>query len=193
MNYTAPPGASVYDEYNPRRTTFGDEMEPFRPSFGSSSVSYSARRDPPAWTWLENLVMPTSVYPNTPLAFLHLRRSPGGNERMVAIELNGGSGAGPLFYVRSIVLEPRSRFQPMLLRKVKLFRVSTPDALKTYAPFQNRDVRVFAGQPSPDNPARFTVEIETEGRRRTLVGTLLDDDTIGFEGGSDLVIHPVKW
>ena len=196
MGYVAPADRVVYDELAARHAA-SDDMEHNRPSFGSSQVWYAAAPDPPQWTWLQSRFVPTTVDPNSPLAFMHARRSPGGNERLVAIELVGGSGAagGPLFCLRAMAFERPSRFQPMILRTLHFMRVTTGEPLKTHRPFGSRDARVFAGQPSPDDPSRFTIEVETEGTRRTLTGQLLDDDSFRFDdgGAGRLTVRPVKW
>jgi hypothetical protein len=191
MRYAAPPEQVVYDEFMERYAAYTG-MEHFRPSLGSPLVWYASRMDPPQWAWLQGSVLGPAP-PDTPLAFMHARRSPAGNQRLVVVELSGGVGDGHLFIVLCRVFRRPSLLSPLQLVNTQApARVRTPDTLQTYIPFQHRDVRVFAGQPSPDDASAFTIEVETEGNRRTLTGRLLDDDTIAFDSGVGLTVEPFR-
>ena len=101
-----------------------------------------------------------------PIAFLHGRRSPGGNERLLVVEI----GPRPTFVVN--VLSPgTAQSAPR-----RLIGWSTLG----FSRLADRPLRVLAGQADANDRAHFTFDYLYDGRRGTVDASLRDDDTITF-------------
>ena len=126
-------------------------------------------------------------------AFLHERRSPAGNVRLVAI-----------------VLDPRGdmRFFPLVFRPTILQanRQTLPDRRDWVNRFLRvglrEPVRMFAGQPDRADPSHFTITLAIGGKAEVIDGWLRDDDTVDLRprGGAfrespidGIQMPPVWW
>lgn len=129
------------------------------------------------WACFNALLAPPGIAPNATL-YLHQRRTPGGQSRLVAVELltvrSIGTARALDFSVR--VIEPGYLSPPrdlsagagLILGRVI---VSAQSAL-----------RLYAGQSDPDNTSHFVIEYqENDGRHRTIDGWLREDDTVALE------------
>ena len=74
----------------------------------------------------------------------------------------------------------------------KLFGPSGPTLLDPAEPYTAPfPLRIFAGQPDPDDPARFTIPYELRGHRGTITGVVHDIDVI--ELIPDIGTHDKKY
>jgi hypothetical protein len=53
-----------------------------------------------------------------------------------------------------------------------------PDSCDVRTANPGQHMRIFAGQPDPIDPSRFTIDYETSDGRRTIQGTLGSDDHV---------------
>lgn len=161
MDYTAPPDLVMF-------TTDPDEGKRLAATAGYKNprLALGVWYVPPLWK-----EYPHGGWEPGP-AFLHRRSRPDGQERLVAIDMSGHLRGGALnFYVRLIVpatwrrdTEVKREGQPYL-------------SMGLYGADR---VRVFAGQPDPDNPSHFTIGYTLNGVPGTIDGWLLDDDTVSL-------------
>ncbi|MCY2953882.1 MAG: hypothetical protein NTU53_18215 [Planctomycetota bacterium] len=104
--------------------------------------------------------------------FLHARRAPGGPEELVAVGFDGGGfiwGDPNPFWacVMKTGLPDRSSWRSFT--RVKDFSF-TCDPQKR--------LRIFAGQPDPNDASHFTIAYEAGDTKAVIDGWLKDDDTI---------------
>jgi len=110
--------------------------------------------------------------------FLHERTSPAGHIRLVCISYAPDTNTfQPAFiedydYDASVVL-PGTLFKPPTIP----LHLSAIDVLSGY-PRRPPLVRVYAGQPDPNDPGHFTIRYQIWGQEDTLDGRLGDDDQI---------------
>jgi hypothetical protein len=120
---------------------------------------------PPAYG---NLVVSQSVG----TAFLHERASPDGGRRLVAVDLFGG-GAGGSISLLATVIEPAAGAGAIAT-------ITRGDG-QTIALAPGDKLRVFAGQPDPNDASHFTIDYDLNGVRHTLDGWVVDDSEIKIE------------
>lgn len=73
-----------------------------------------------------------------------------------------------------LLADPNTELNPVFAPGIKLYgvnRIATPAA-------ENHWLRLYAGQPDRRDPARFTIDYETEQGRGTVSGLLLDDQSV---------------
>lgn len=122
------------------------------------------------------------------VALLHARTSPSGNKRLVAVQAYSSIGSSPdesdprydegksqqflNFTFSCDVRSPASLFRP---------------PSKTRGTFASIDaglgssVKLFCGQPDPDDASHFTFRYKVDGAAGTIDAWLQDDDTIKFQ------------
>jgi hypothetical protein len=101
-------------------------------------------------------------------AFLHERRTPRGERRLVVVEFFPFSWTPVVAQaIETSPLAGRAEVRGYLHSELFLDPQSPP-----------RSLRIFAGQPDPADASRFTIVYEWDGRRGTIDGRLNDDDTI---------------
>jgi hypothetical protein len=120
----------------------------------------------------------------TNLAFLHARTSPGGNQRLVAIECLPDQEV-VVAPVLGLTPDDRClRFRFCSIRPAT-WRQSASFALTARIPFRvlttGRRFRLFAGQPDPSDPSHFTFDYECDGHRGVIDAWLRDDDKIDLK------------
>ena len=102
-----------------------------------------------------------------PTLFLHERKNPGGESRLVAVHCQF-----PISLQASIfatVVRPGSLYrEPQEVSSDNL----TLDVWES--------IRIYAGQPDPADPTHFTINYETNGRKMMVDGWLRNDDKIDF-------------
>jgi hypothetical protein len=111
------------------------------------------------------------------LVFLHERTSPGGNRRLVFIELvhEGYAGGSAMIHFSSGIMERET------MRRKRTKVTGQRSAFHGYVSAPER-FRVFAGQPDAADKSHFTFDYEIEymgnRQRGTFDGWLMDDDRV---------------
>jgi hypothetical protein len=108
--------------------------------------------------------------------FLHGRRRPDGQRRVVWVSLGYLSGTPYRFqleadgYVPATIARPAQRLPNVYADPLPVDAAGKPP-------------RLYAGQPDPNDESHFTMayEFESEGRSGVIHGWLRDDDTIDFD------------
>jgi hypothetical protein len=132
------------------------------------------------------------------LLFAHTLTSPGGNVRLVMLEMEVklAPGAAPKDEFR-VAINRRLKYRicetkltvntPQVLRdgtslkivqegERNIIPVKWVDGTLRAARPKECNLRVFAGQPDPQDPSHFTVEYEIDGVKEVIDGWLTDDD-----------------
>ncbi|HSI35342.1 MAG: hypothetical protein ACAI43_21945 [Phycisphaerae bacterium] len=160
MAYSAPAGTEVCRAWGKGRTTPVSAADPacWSAYAGAAGVG-------PAWAGRAGGA--------TPVAFLHARTSAGGKERIVAVRCTPAylSSAHVTQAMVPTVIEPASLW-PMGATP----RVHAGKWVGGYP--TTIEVRVMAGQPDPNDAARFMIEYTIDGRPGTVVGVLNDDESV---------------
>lgn len=156
MRYTAPPDRVVYE---------------------GNSTGHGAFFPAREWRELYFLCSPPGRH-GLPTLFVHELRSPGGKDRLVALEgPSERSDDDQDLDLTATVFRPGSLFsQPTELscsRRLLEIRAERSSGM--------RHLHVFAGQPDSSDSSHFTVRFELNGRPGNLDGWLLDDDTVRLE------------
>jgi hypothetical protein len=112
---------------------------------------------------------------NEGTAFLHRRSTPGGRSRVVCVSACYVDSAAdeddiivtacslrPAFYLWSFKTEP-------IYSSLRLPRP------------RSRDLRVFAGQPDPNDPTHLAITFISDGRPGVIDGWVLDDGAVRLE------------
>jgi hypothetical protein len=115
--------------------------------------------------------------------FLHERRTPDGERRLVIVTVRFGAmvaiGAGERIGLTAAVIHPGALFSAPV--------VSRHSAGECY-PFSRgrgsdltpRRLRLYAGQPDPSDPSHFTIGYDINGEAGTIDGWLENHDTVRF-------------
>jgi hypothetical protein len=151
---------------------------------GYTAVDGAAYR--PAEPWQRFYAAAGGVMRSEGTVFLHERRTPAGERRLVGVDLlpfglpiglnltDPVEGRlepwGRVFTDGSFLRPPVEAFSPKQNPYRSWSLIGPPDRL-----------RVFAGQPDPNDPSHFTIDYEVHGVRHTLDGWLRDDDTVVIE------------
>lgn len=121
--------------------------------------------DDPFRSFYDAYSFPGSLATGT--VFMHERKSPAGNRRLVAVEV--------IVQGQQILLNPRVFTIGTLLRAAEE-KPQSADLRR----FDVGSARVFAGQPDPHNPCHFTIRFD--GTKSGVIdGWLKDDDTVLLE------------
>jgi hypothetical protein len=141
----------------------------------SGDVWVDTARVPECWTNFFATVSPYGFRSNG-TALLHMRRSPAGHERLVAIDVVTSEQHAMTrgFYFRARVFDC-SR----LLRgphQVADMDLTTGKSVETFTPY--RDLRVTSVRADSLDRAHFTIEMDLDGSHRLEEGWLCDNDTI---------------
>ena len=123
----------------------------------------------PQWQRFGELLSPPGPQP-AGTVYLHERVSPGGNRRLVAVNLHGPGGRGRQFALPRVVVPGGLFSHP---REV-------PCQESLLIP-EGGGIRVYAGQSDAQNAAHFTFVIDTDRRQHVVDGWLRDDDTVKLE------------
>jgi hypothetical protein len=145
-----------------------------------------------------------------PVAFVHRRVSPGGHERLIAIEVGGtvpswgiaDAATGRRYDVFSIAAQVHR--PGGLFNAAENLNVASPQAMRPvyvgvyYVHLEvlldlANTVSVFAGQPDPNDASRFTVELQFNDTPVTIDGQLLDDETVVLTPRAGRVTGQVVW
>ena len=166
LTYARPAEFAVFSEL-PEDVRDFPAREP-QPAAGRYQV-FPARRE-----YVAHVYFTPDVWAQHPLcrwepgpALLHARRTPGGKSRLVGVDLSP-MGEFLALYPRVIVPAGLTTTSRGILNRFDLFMVRSPDDR----------VRVFAGQPDPNDASHFTIAYEVNGTPGVIDGWLLEDDTV---------------
>ena len=109
------------------------------------------------------------------VAFMHARRSADGPERLVVIEFL--AMREPRGSDHTVLFHPRV-FAASMLRPGKQVRRNDDTVRIRLAPDER--LRLYAGQPDPADPSRFTINCVVAGERGTIEGRILAGDVVSF-------------
>ena len=139
-------------------------------------VSNAGEADPPH-AWLSPA--PYAYIPQSGwepyVAFMHARQSADGPERLVVIEFL--AMREPRGSDHTVLFHPRV-FAASMLRPGKQVRRHDDTVRIRLGPDER--LRLYAGQPDPADPSRFTIDCVVAGERGTIEGRLLADDVVTF-------------
>jgi len=171
LGQTLAAGRIVYEERPGDARQLVDQLH-YRPTPAGGAYYFDAD-----WADFNAVLAPPGIAPNATL-YLHQRQTPGGQSRLVAVEL---------LTVRSI---GTARALDLSVRVIEPGYLSPPRDLSAGAGLvlgrvivsAERSLRLYAGQSDPDNPSHFVMEYqEDDGRHRTIDGWLREDDTVILE------------
>ena len=109
------------------------------------------------------------------MIFIHGRRRPDGGVRLVQVS-EGMDGGGKAILTAWVA-------KPVTVLHPQMGGFDCEAALPPGPPGERP--RLYAGQPDPNDPSRFTIRYEYTDRAGTTYGRLLDDDTVSFEHAED--------
>jgi hypothetical protein len=136
-------------------------------SDGPPGSRAASRKPPREWTEICRLSGWNVQSPPGPVLFLHQLRNEKGEERIVVVEYTPNSWV-PVWIT---VVTPGG-----LLAGASLIRQSPGWVF----PADSQSLRIFAGQPDPADPSRFSIRYEADGRTGTAEGTLSADNSVVF-------------
>ncbi len=122
--------------------------------------------------------------------FLHARRTPGGEERVVTIDISeparSNAATEPIILLQLNAVVPGSLLRPAdaPLLGAQTFSVFLGPADRA---------RVYAGQPDAADPTHFTFDVEVNGQRTTIDGHLADGGTVTLKPRAGLEDVPSTW
>jgi serine/threonine protein kinase len=155
---------------SPDTLVFSSDGEPAesKPGEGRFFVAQGSVFPRDKWPWMTRVLAWSSLRDNTKdgTAFLGVRRTANGLSRLVAVDLVDND-SNVEFVVSALKTDPTAGGTE--LHAVHFIRkfISANDPL-----------RIYAGQPSPDDPAAFTIRLVTKAREETLEGRLLNDGLV---------------
>ena len=190
--HALPPDQVVYEE-DPQRSAslvkrpgYAFIPRPTSDVEGAVPRPAAAGYMPPAW---DDLLRQTGKGPivrcqSEAILFLHARKSPKGNRRIVAVHIDGGTSPsaslGNLinFEFPYLVVPTADGKPPTLVARFPMCGTGRvyPDPTITLAP-----MRFYAGQPDPNDESRFTIDYELPEGRGTVEGKLTDHDFVRLE------------
>jgi hypothetical protein len=184
LQFSLPPDTVVYEEDptgaaallagNPKYHPY-----PFQrrsSEHAAPSAATAAALDVPDWNNLGIAKPGTKI--NPAVIFLHERISPAGHRRLVCVRYwPQGDTFSPQFVQAlncdTFTVTPGTWSQaPALIPKGWLYDVEQGWPRKPPL------VRIFAGQPDPNDPAHFTIRYRMWGQEDVVDGRLLDDDRV---------------
>jgi hypothetical protein len=173
MNYAAPPNRVVITTHVEEVETLASSDLPYRRLRRPASVNQGFDVMPYSWHTAEAWQnFPAGKWEPGP-AFLHARRTPGGERRLIALELSVG-GDDLLIYCRN--------FKPASLRDNGDLSRGPRTIRGIYRIFGlNEPIRVFAGQPDPNDASRFTIRCESGKQSAIIRGQVHDDGRVAME------------
>jgi len=130
---------------------------------------------PPALAEMEKLGVSTSVRAVGPVIYMHERRTPGGQRRLLVVRRvppgQRQSWDAPLGLHVS-----QWRLRPLFFADLGMTSLHEPEQFPQVFDDDQGVValRIFAGQTDPNDPTRFTIGYETAEGRGTLTGLLRD-------------------
>jgi hypothetical protein len=194
--FTFPDKAIIYEQ-NPAAARALLDKGGYRETsarFPSSAGSIAVREDPPILADLAQItergpitfaLFGASANPDRPLAFLHERKSPRGEVRLVALRIVGFTytrldGGSIIVRYNALPLEMRDDGPPLAsgmgegsgpdLALLPPSAIVLPDG-----PAEMGPVRIFAAQPDPNDAAGFLLPYEIHGRQKLIHFRLVDD------------------
>lgn len=189
LAYTAPPDQVVYEQDPARAAALLAQPGYANPAAAGSSTE--AALTPRCWAeacrLAGGLAPPTSAGgsaaavlggagPSGATLFLHERRTPSGQRRLVAIQTVPGLPV--LVGTVPVLVEPGSLTAPP---KPHAPTIDADFDLRLPANPTGRRYRYFAGQPDPADPAHFTVRFLADDVPGTVEGWLRDNDRLDLK------------
>ena len=179
--YTAPSDHVVFDS-DPERAALlatqpdyllGPSSVPLR-SYVKTAGHTTAVHVPPCFRELQFIFADNRGSRSNALLFLHERTSRGGHQRIVAIRCSSMVDEHWIpDMIEWVVITPAG------LTSQPVRRVGYDDTraqrTRSTRRIEHAPIRMFAGQPDPVDPARFTIAYETRGQAFLLHGILTDD------------------
>jgi hypothetical protein len=211
LSHTRPSEQAVYDEdpVAARKLLSSGTSSPVRYralDMGNIDSRYSSSFQPPVFVTDVLAVSPFDAHAQTRdrcVLFVHGLTSPGGNTRVVFLDLKvGSSGSTPTrgtkqqeFQIRldrQLMYRifnpgvPGGSREPELAREGPslqvrtnggdVFPVTWVDGVLRTDRAAGKSLRFYAGQADPKDPSHFTVDYDFDGQRGTIEGWLTDDD-----------------
>jgi hypothetical protein len=120
--------------------------------------------------------------------FLHERRSPSGNRRLVSVDLRiswGPESTAVDVEKRAIVpggwrSEPKETWGGPPAGDVNTTNLVGQRQHLLNVPY-GKTLKVIAGRPDPSDASHFTIDYEIDGRSETIDGRLNDDDSVDLK------------
>ena len=189
MTFSAPADMVVYEEEPGAvaRLLHVPAYTPYvPPSFSqSASTAQAAAFEPSCWTTLNSVLPPlmrayVRGYGIGAFIFLHERISPGGHRRLVCLNYAPDrTNLSPSFVngfnYWSWAFSPAT-WTTTLTGKDRVYGYD----IMTSTPLHPPLVRIFAGQPDPNDPSHFTIRYQMWGQEDVLDGRLLDNDDVSL-------------
>jgi hypothetical protein len=189
MNFSAPATLVVYED------DAADAATLLRGPGGYEAfdaTGYPAYRVVPPWRQYHQRALGAPVSSHGTV-FLHRRRSPGGRERLVAVDVS----IHPDPFIPKVVTHAVVQtFEPVGVTAI--VRGPTPSGARHYRMphiiYENLDAGAntfYAGQPDPADASRFTIRVYNAQECLSLNGKLLDDGSVELtiSGPPDMKMH----
>lgn len=191
LSYTASPEQVVYEEEPTRvagmlKQSGGYVSYPLERHLGKKSRA-AAATIPDCWRQFIPLV-PRLPYPFPrtgdaagAILFLHERTSPAGHRRLVCVRYYAETFSFTPNFIESYNIESNAITPATWTAPPARSNRPLSVAVTSGFPHQPPNVRIFAGQIDPNDPARFTIRYQMWGREDVLDGRLMDDDTVSLQ------------
>jgi len=197
LKYSPPDGQVVW-EPDPAAAAklLADPPHYFRPNLDAPSKVKAAYKPPAAWASFATRVESDGLgldAKEVPLLYLHERRTRSGLRRLVVVhhfpEL-AHVGPAPFLFSCSVVEPASLTGTPRVLSHSGHHGGPVLDPVRGPLPA----TRYFAGRSDPADAARFTLRYETDGRRGTIEGRLLEDGrSVAFTFLDGPAAEPSAW
>jgi hypothetical protein len=188
LRYTASPDQVVYEEdaaevprllgegYVRYKLTRGGTPDPTPATTFAAAAPF-----PKCWSRLTALVPPKTALPGNgsgAILFLHERVAPRGNRRLICVRYFAETYSFTTQFIDGYNIE-QNVVTPATWTSLPATtaRAMSIDVISGFPRHPPR-VRVYAGQPDPDNSARFTIRYQMWGKEDVLDGRLDDADQI---------------
>ena len=178
LNYTAPPDRIAFDTRALSQYARSDPDYHMVNRPEMSFVGYA----PKLCYQFQFMRSGSYIVPDAFPAFLHRRKSPAGNERLVQVMIRARTSkviiGSTSIFLNSDVIQPGSILSPPIDCKW----VSTASTLiLTNKQTWPRDFVMDSGQPDPADASHFTIRFSLDGSPQIVDGWLKDDDSVTLE------------
>ncbi len=174
LNYSAPPDEVVFDS-DPKRVALLAN-DPNYVIFGGCAF----RKSPRELTLLNGGNALSGSTPPAALLFLHERRA-GGVSRLVHVTRIAAANKGADFSIGDDVNAWATNLATSKCPILSYGTITSTDIDENDPSTPHTNIRIYAGQPKPGNPSRFTIRYEVDGKTMVAEGFMTEDGSVDIE------------
>jgi hypothetical protein len=171
LAYVAPADQVVYDDGPavPQLLSGGGMISP---KLLVPSPAPVAARPAKCWDRLYQLIQPGASHGSGGVLYLHRGQTPSGAERLVVVALE---------YRISNVLAFECWELSLASPITEIGHRSNTYHLPVTFDASDKPLRLYAGQPAPNDPSRFTIRYDLDGQRGTIEGWVSEGGSVSLE------------